>query len=241
MDSSSQQQRAEQEKLLVLRWLLFVLVLAFLLWLPVTEGVASEFFRRDPTRITLIIGLLFLGGMIHIGFRVFALSKEQERLAGLIENAGKLRVADGHFYCQGAPVKSSPVSDYFRDLLTQSQSRENSGSRLDEILADKIRGQHEAGWFLTGMLIKLGLLGTVVGFILMLASVSDISSLQLSQMQQVLTKMAVGIGVALNTTLLGLLGSMVLGMQYLMLDRTADQLLASAAHFAQMRFSSHTD
>ncbi len=238
MDSNSQQQRAEQEKLLVLQWLLFVSVLAFLLWLPVSEGLASEFFRRDPTRITLIIGLLFLGGMVHIGFRVFTLSKEQERLASLIDNAEKLCMVDGHFCCQGVPVESSPVSDYFRDLFTQPRSRENSSRRLDEILANKISGQHEAGWFLTGLLIKLGLLGTVVGFILMLASVSDISSLQLSQMQQVLTKMAVGIGVALNTTLLGLLGSMVLGMQYLMLDRTADQLLASAAHFAQVRFSS---
>ncbi len=232
---ASQQQRAK--KLLILQWLLFVSVLAFLLWLPVVEGIASELYHRDPTRITLIITLLFFGGMTHVGIRVFALAKEQEHLASLIENIAKLRIVDGCFYCQQTPVKSSPIADYFRDLLIQPQSPENSSRRLDEILAEKINGQHESGWFLSGLLIKLGLLGTVVGFILMLASVADITSLQLTQMQQVLTKMAVGIGVALNTTLLGLIGSMVLGMQYLVLDRTADRLLSSAAHFAQMRFS----
>ena len=38
--------------------------------------------------------------------------------------------------------------------------------------------------------------------------------------------------VALNTTLVGLLGTMLLGFQYLMLDRGADRLLSGTVNLA---------
>jgi hypothetical protein len=40
-------------------------------------------------------------------------------------------------------------------------------------------------------------------------------------------------GVALNTTLVGLTGSMLLGFQYLLLDRGADAFISQTVHFTQ--------
>jgi biopolymer transport protein ExbB/TolQ len=41
-------------------------------------------------------------------------------------------------------------------------------------------------------------------------------------------QMTQGMKIALNTTIIGLVGSIFLGLQYLMLDRAADQILVAA-------------
>lgn len=87
------------------------------------------------------------------------------------------------------------------------------------------KGGHDVGWFLIDVLLKLGLLGTIVGFILMLGSVADTASLDVNTMQKVLKQMSNGMGTALYTTLAGLVGSMSLGLQYLLLDKGADTLI----------------
>ncbi|MDO6749982.1 MotA/TolQ/ExbB proton channel family protein, partial [Gilvimarinus sp. 1_MG-2023] len=80
--------------------------------------------------------------------------------------------------------------------------------------------------FMTGVLVKLGLLGTVVGFMLMLGSVSGLENLDTSDLKVLMQQMTTGMGVAMNTTLVGLVCSILLGLQYLLLDRSADRLVA---------------
>ncbi|MCU7849742.1 MAG: hypothetical protein KZQ89_17460 [Candidatus Thiodiazotropha sp. (ex Lucinoma kastoroae)] len=62
-----------------------------------------------------------------------------------------------------------------------------------------------------------------------------------SDIQGLLQRMTTGMGVALNTTLMGLSCSMLLGMQYLMLDRAADRLVAEAIQFTETRLFKATD
>ena len=100
-------------------------------------------------------------------------------------------------------------------------------------MAEQAHGQHEAGWFVAGSLIKLGLLGTVIGFVLMLAPVTTLESFDQSQVQGLLKQMTVGMGVALNTTLIGLVCTLLLGIQYLLVDRAADRLVAQTVHFTE--------
>ncbi|MEW8398789.1 MAG: hypothetical protein AB2707_21750, partial [Candidatus Thiodiazotropha sp.] len=69
----------------------------------------------------------------------------------------------------------------------------------------------------------------------MLAPVAELESFDLSDIQGLLQRMTTGMGVALNTTLMGLGCSMLLGMQYLMLDRAADRLVAEAVQFSETR------
>ena len=84
-------------------------------------------------------------------------------------------------------------------------------------------------------MIKAGLVGTVIGFVQMLASVSTLESFDISQMQEVLKNMSGGMGVALYTTLIGITGSVALGVQVLLLDRSADRLVANTVRFAADR------
>ena len=69
-------------------------------------------------------------------------------------------------------------------------------------------------WFVTEMMLALGMIGTVIGFILMLGSsfeslnVSDTTSVKTA-----LTDMALGMSTALYTTLVGLVCSQALKVQ----------------------------
>ena len=86
------------------------------------------------------------------------------------------------------------------------------------------RGPIEFGWFMVDIELKLGLLGTNVGFIL-LGALTQTTQFDVSTMQKLLTQMSAGMGTALYTTFVGLIASMLLGLQYHLLDRAADELL----------------
>ncbi len=89
------------------------------------------------------------------------------------------------------------------------------------------------GWFLAGLVIKLGLLGTVIGFVLMLGSVSGLESLDIGDVKQLMQQMTQGMGIAMNTTMVGLVSSMLLGIQYLLLDRSADRFVVETINLGQ--------
>ncbi len=219
-----------------MQWLIFASVLAVALWIAWQYRLVQDVVQTDPTGLSLVIAAIFFGGTAHCAARGLFLSSQLNELDTVVAGADALRYADGRLSLEGRALKRSLVSDYLGSVLRQ---REVSGtdrgqlSRLDDVLVEKATGTHETGWFFAGLLIKLGLLGTVVGFILMLASVSGSLSFDPSEIHTLFSEMTRGMRVALNTTLVGLLGTMLLGFQYLMLDRAADRLLSNTVHFAE--------
>ena len=93
-----------------------------------------------------------------------------------------------------------------------------------ENMEKEISGSHDFGWLVADMMIKLGLLGTVIGFIVMLGSVAVIENADITTIQNMLTDMSSGMRIALFTTLTGLLAGLLLGLQYHFLDRAAGRL-----------------
>ena len=87
---------------------------------------------------------------------------------------------------------------------------------------DKITNRHVAnyykksdiGWFVSDMLLTLGMIGTVAGFIYMLSSsFSEMDPKNVVSMQGVLAKMSAGMSTALYTTAAGLVCSLLLKLQ----------------------------
>jgi len=87
---------------------------------------------------------------------------------------------------------------------------------------DKITNLHitlynkksDIGWFVSDMLLTLGMIGTVAGFIYMLStSFSEMDPQNVISMQGVLAKMSVGMSTALYTTAAGLVCSLMLKLQ----------------------------
>jgi len=94
------------------------------------------------------------------------------------------------------------------------------------LLAERSHGPHETAWWFAAACIKLGLLGTVVGFIVMATQIGRMPSFDIDQVQTLLQQMTAGMAIALYTTLVGLAANLWLGLQLLLLDRMADRIAA---------------
>ena len=75
-------------------------------------------------------------------------------------------------------------------------------------------------------MLKLGLIGTVIGFIIMLGSLSNITTFDVSLLQGVLTTMGSGMGVALYTTLSALVTGVFIAIQYFNLEDGCEELFS---------------
>lgn len=95
-----------------------------------------------------------------------------------------------------------------------------------QLIAERCHGPHETAWWFAAAAIKLGLLGTVVGFIVMAAQIGKLPGFELDQVQTLLKQMTGGMAIALYTTLVGLIAHLWLSLQLLLLDRVADRLAA---------------
>ncbi len=70
------------------------------------------------------------------------------------------------------------------------------------------------GWFITELLLAMGMIGTVIGFILMLGgSFESLNVADTGSVKTALTDMALGMSTALYTTLVGLVCSQLLKVQ----------------------------
>ena len=77
-------------------------------------------------------------------------------------------------------------------------------------------------------LLKLGLLGKVIGFSVLALQIGQIQNFDPAQSQELLKSLTAGLGIALLTTMVGLVGNVLLGLQLTRLDRFADALVAQA-------------
>ena len=70
------------------------------------------------------------------------------------------------------------------------------------------------GWLAADISLKLGLLGTVIGFILMLQPISELNNTSPEELKVALSSMSSGMAVALFTTLTGLVSSILIRLQF---------------------------
>ena len=114
------------------------------------------------------------------------------------------------------------------DFLMVSESKTSTGRQsLLKILEDELSNRHALGHMISDILLKLGLTGTVVGFILMLLPIGEMKDFDPEKIQPLLSSMSGGMAVALYTTLSGLVTSTVLKFQYFLLDSSLSKLINS--------------
>ncbi|SVA05400.1 uncharacterized protein METZ01_LOCUS58254, partial [marine metagenome] len=114
------------------------------------------------------------------------------------------------------------------DFLMISESKTSTGRQsLLKILEDELSNRHALGHMISDILLKLGLTGTVVGFILMLLPIGEMKDFDPEKIQPLLSSMSGGMAVALYTTLSGLVTSTVLKFQYFLLDSSLSKLINS--------------
>ena len=79
-------------------------------------------------------------------------------------------------------------------------------------------------WMTSDMCLTLGMIGTIVGFLMMLVGGFSIQSGDAAGIQALLARFSVGLGTALYTTLVGLICSMLLKLQLFNLGYALGQI-----------------
>ncbi len=179
----------------------------FLLW---RYGLFSQLIEQDITYLSSIILILFLAITLYLGIASWRLSKQIRLTHSFNENE----------------KSGSWAADHIRLLKWQREQSNNEADSLLARLVEKIHRGHSTGWFFSDMLMRLGLIGTVIGFVLMLSSVYQLKDDDVQALKQLLGTMGSGMQVALYTTLSGLGAALLVGMQCQWLDRCADGLIS---------------
>jgi len=220
----------DSEHLLLLKGLLLLAVVGFAFAGAWHQGLLHRAWREDMTGISVAITVVFLVATAHGSVCLLRLSRALNHLAEVQlavagdDPAGKLALPEG---C---------VSRYIRDLHTMacvSKGAVDQGLLLDTFEAE-LKNGHLFGWFIADLLLSLGLLGTVIGFIVMLGPISGLDAGDQGAIKSALAAMSGGMAVALYTTLTGLIGGMLLKIQGFLLDGAVDELVRRTTRLTEV-------
>tara|TARA_B100000579_G_scaffold117805_1_gene94683 strand:- start:877 stop:1500 length:624 start_codon:yes stop_codon:yes gene_type:complete len=192
----------KKNKFLFLKSSAILGILLFFLYLIYDLGVLSLIINSDKSRISIVILSIYFLATIHWYVLSYSLNKQIE---------------DAYAY-------EGPFSSFF---INGDKSNDNT-SKTDSLLSimeDELSNKHALGYMTVDILLKLGLTGTVIGFILMLLPIGEIKDFDTQIIQQLLSKMSGGMAVALYTTLTGLITSVLLKLQYFLLDSSLTSLM----------------
>jgi len=102
-------------------------------------------------------------------------------------------------------------------------SRFLDSGESDKYLVEKIDNLIEVGWFASDLCLTIGMIGTVIGFIMMLANFSTIDVTNIKTIEDMIKGLGSGMSTALYTTLVGLVCSALLKIQYFNLGQAIEQ------------------
>lgn len=205
---------------LVLRALIILGIVVFGFYLTADRGLLSLALDSDRSYISYVILGLYILASAHWLWLSHALTEERKRFAALEVELKADEVNLGH-------LQQGLIGQFLRNW--QAKGATGSPDALLTAFGDELSNRHALGHFASDALLKLGLLGTIVGFILMLIPVGEVSEFDPSVMRQLLSAMSGGMAVALYTTLAGLITSTLLKLQYHILDASAAELATCLA------------
>lgn len=234
---------------LLLVWLMLISLIGFALFLALKEKVLLLLYLGDSSKLSWVITLMFIIITIYCARRVWFISVEinnSEKVCALARRR-ELSVEEDEIYLDSREkLPDCLLTRYLLDLFYRAQSApadtgqaENNtintnNKELIEVFEAKLKNPHNLGWFFTDIMIKLGLLGTIIGFVLMLGSVVNVTDFDVTTMQNILKEMSSGMGTALYTTFAGLTCSILTAAQFHLLDQAADELVDTTKHLTQV-------
>jgi hypothetical protein len=226
----------------LLRWLMFTGVSAFGFIVAWYYGLFHLMLASDKTYISAIIFVLYIAASVHCFVRTSVISREMDsaqRVAELVARGtgGFNVVGQNVVTADGARLPAGQVTGHIRNLILKAGLQGHH--RLDQTLllrglADALRGPNQLGSFASDALMKLGLLGTIIGFILMLAPIAGLDAADRASVKSSMGLMSDGMAVAMYTTLSGLIGSILLQTQYYLLDEATAKVFGVATDLTEV-------
>ena len=227
----------------VLRWLIVNVLVAIGLLTLWQLGFLGSVLQSDHTRISLLIFAIFVITSLHCLVQAIDISREliaARRARAAIESEGAtgFRLA-GNNVLTGAGTLLEPgvLTTHVGNLVKKAEIR--GKGQLDQTLllrsvADKLRAREKIGLFVSESLLRLALLGTAIGFILMLIPIAGLTSFEADTLRGALSGMTGGMAVALNVTVAGIATALILKFQYFQLDGAIGELFSSIAEVSEI-------
>jgi hypothetical protein len=188
---------AAQRYLLLMRFAVLNLVALALLGAAWLKGWVGLILQGDSTQLVLIIALVFAYGLVSCAQKLLVTSREINQAR------------------DPARYPGSQVARYLASIRDRDgHARSICASSLRLKLASRIASIRH----LANSLVFLGLIGTVIGFIIALSGVDAAAAADVSSIGPMVSTLITGMSVALHTTLVGAILNIWLMINYRLLE-----------------------
>ncbi len=176
----------------LLRSLLLLTIILFGFWILNDQGLIQIVLKGDKSHISKAIIILWIVTTIYWIYlsRIIYLDKS------LIGNEKDFSL-------------NLSIGKYLRDI-----DKGEDNNAIIRVFESEYAKKLSFGWVAADISLKLGLLGTVIGFILMLQPISELNNTSPDELKSALSSMSSGMAVALFTTLTGLVSSILIRLQF---------------------------
>ncbi len=215
----------------VLKWALFIALVAIGSIVSYDYGLLTYLFAADQSRITVLIAVLFVAFSGHCLWILVELSGEYRRaLAWKAELASSVDIPE---LPRGRGLVDSFVADVIRSRERPTEM-EGNAHLLTMSLGAGFRRRTKVGTYGSDLLYKLGMLGTMVGFVMMLNSMGELTNFDVDTLRGALQKMIAGMAVSLLTTIAGLIGGILLRIEYNIADALVTDISQTTVSFTEV-------
>lgn len=199
-------------------WFLYLSIAAIACYVCWDLNVVSAIYQADRSHLTSVIAALVVFTSVFAAWHILNYSRE-------IENAKNALLSNHSTTLVRSGVVGAFLTETASGSANPAQHSHEPYDAMLEIYADKLRSPVELGWFLVDLAVRLGLVGTIIGFILIFTSLSGTSIDGAEGLKELLVTMSGGMGTALFTTLCGLVGATLLSVQFMVLGRQSEYLI----------------
>ena len=204
----------KNQSLGVLRSLLLLVLIIFGVWILDERGLLAVVLEGDKSQISTVIGCLWIISSIYWLYLSKIISDERNSFENMEFKNKKLLVSR------------------FFNSLEKNEDKDVLINAFESGFEKKI----SYGVVASDVALKLGLLGTIIGFILMLKPIADLNSTSPEDLKIALSSMSSGMAVALYTTLTGLIVSTLLRIQFHFSATWIISLLNDLAFYTENNF-----
>tara|TARA_Y100001954_G_scaffold178883_1_gene190284 strand:- start:190 stop:822 length:633 start_codon:yes stop_codon:yes gene_type:complete len=205
---------AKNQSLGVLRSLLLLVLIIFGIWILNERGLLAIILEGDKSQISKVIVGLWVISSIYWLYLSKIISEERNSFENMEFKNKKLL-----------------VSKFFNSL-----DKKEDKDVLINAFESEFEKKISYGVIASDVALKLGLLGTIIGFILMLKPIADLNSTSPEDLKIALSSMSSGMAVALYTTLTGLIVSTLLRIQFHFSATWIISLLNDLAFYTENNF-----
>jgi len=200
--------------LLIVRFALVNVVAAALLFAAYAQGWLDGVINGYLWEFSGLIAAVFLSGLTLCGFRIWRSSRDLNDVVA------------------GTPHPHSPAGRYLGQIAECApEGRATLGTALRLKLSDRVVGVRN----IANSLVFLGLIGTVIGFIVALSGVDPTTADKVENVSPMIATLINGMSVALYTTLVGAVFYVWLTINYRLLVAGTVDLIAATLELGERR------